>query len=142
MDSKNITVYSFILLFILMGCATTASINKNMSKITYNDGIDKTEAKIIAKKKLSDAPFLGWISYRIIGPSVRSDKSTDLYPNYWFVEFSEKFYPDFFTEEGDSKYLIIIDKQTGEIKADLIYYPRKKQDIEWVVEHYKIDLQK
>ena len=132
---KNTIISGLLMLFILQGCATQSSLKKSMEKVNYKDGISSVEAKIIAKKKLNDTPFLGWLVYKIIGPKIIDNVHSKKYPKYWFVEFGEKS-----PNSSSSKYLVIIDKKTGEIIEAVTYEPVKKQDISWAIEYYKIGL--
>ena len=97
-----------------LGCSTYSAINKGVARISYDDGINADEAKLIAKKNLVETPFLGWAGFRIIAPSILNNVDTRKYPQYWFVFF----HPNMVIRR-EGGYLIVVDKRNGEIKRDI-----------------------
>jgi len=79
------------------------SVNKSYSKIKYEDGISKSEAKRIAKKSLMESEVKGL--YLMTGPGIIHNPDTYPHPNYWFVSFKRKPY-----SLATTNYLVIVDK--------------------------------
>lgn len=71
-----------ILIFFCVGCATLDSIDEFYGQINWNDGINRNEAALIAKKWLLESQYAG--DFQVIAPV-----STG-YENYWQVSFLYK----------------------------------------------------
>ena len=131
---NKLRIVSFLLAGMLFnGCASIGTIHHGYAQVKYDDGIDKNEAKIIAKNKIITDKDRG--SYVVIGPRVydldilvaknKNIKSENfssrlfnsngemIYPNCWAVVFRPKPFPFSFF---DMYYLTVIDKRSGEVK--------------------------
>jgi len=116
-----------ILCFISSGCATIKSIEKNYKKIDYSDGINKSEAKLIAKKSLIDSPYRNF--YRVIRPRILDNDETLQHPRYWFLKFRRKS-----SKLNKSNYFVVIEKKTGEVIYAEKHYPNNAQNYRWILE--------
>ncbi len=95
-------------LFLMSGCASIESINKNYTKINLRDGISKNEARIMAQKALLDSGRINKYIYE------RPIFDNDLfvrkrYLNYAFIHFAP-------VDNGDEGFLIIINEKLGEVR--------------------------
>lgn len=126
-------LYLLIISFgFFLGCATVPSIERNRRAIDFSDGINRQEAKIIAKSKIIQTHLKD--DYRIIGPRIYdAAEFTDeikgketfsflinrelynddelRYSDSWYVIFRPKFLSLF-----SVSYLVVIDKDSGEIQ--------------------------
>lgn len=114
----------FAILFgiaIFMGCAISIeSINKNYTKINFQDGISKSDAKIIAQKALLDSGEITKYIYE--KPIFDNDLFVQKrYPNYAFVHFA----PEAGSNEG---FLVIINEERGEVKYTGPFSPVQNKD--------------
>ena len=126
---------SILIIISCLGCATAGSISKSYNAINWDDGINISEAKVIAKhtvltRLIGVAPFI-----RTIGPRIIDDKDTKKFPDYWFVEFSE-----LIPSEIRFKYLVVIDKKSGVVKLDISYLKGKGETLLDVLQKYSASL--
>lgn len=89
------------------GCASVESIDKFYQKIVWEDGINRNEAAIIAKKWLSESKYEG--DFQLIGPV-----STH-HENEWQITFLYKRLA-YYEKVLD----VFVDPQTGEIRGSAI----------------------
>lgn len=134
MNCNRQAVFLIGITILLAGCSTIGSVNYGYKRIIYTDGINKSEAKILAKKKIIDEKSQG--SYMVIAPdaydldvlsreklmSAKESFWTELYDSQgnmkyhhcWAVVFRPKPFP---FSLFDLYYLVIVDKTNGEIRA-------------------------
>lgn len=112
-------VILFILLSILMGCTTIGSVQRRYLSINYRDGVNLTEAFVIAQNKLIEERKTK--IYKLNGFRTYYDKNTVKYPGYWFVHSPAKY----FSDKWLMFYLVIIDKSSGEIVWVWEHFPGK-----------------
>lgn len=120
---------------LLNGCATLGSIDYGYKRIIFTDGINKSEAKILAKKKIIENKS-SRDSFMVIAPdaydldefsrekrvSLKSSFWIELYdnedkmkyPHCWAIVFRPKPFP---FSLFDMYYLVIVDKTNGEIRV-------------------------
>ncbi|MCA9407116.1 MAG: hypothetical protein H6755_06415 [Candidatus Omnitrophica bacterium] len=121
-----------LFIFLLSGCTTLGYVERRYNNISFSDGIDKNEAKIIAQReclqnnisdsyKIRSAKVYG--SEEVLG--LDSDKAEFVthdkiyeeyrrklkYENSWFVSFRPGFLSFF-----SNYYLVVLDKKDGEIQ--------------------------
>ena len=71
-----------VCLIFCVGCATTESIDQFYNEITWDDGISRNEAAVIAKKYLVESEYAG--DFQVFGPKVQG------VDNAWQVSFLYK----------------------------------------------------
>ncbi len=96
-----------IMLFGLIGCATTESLDAYYAKINRADGISRDEAALIAKKWLIESKYEG--DFQVIGPVATA------YDKYWQVTFLYKSLAYY-----ENVLDVYVDTQTGEVKRNEI----------------------
>lgn len=97
----------FFMLFIVMGCATTESLDYYYEQINWQDGIGRDEAALIAKKWLIESKYEG--DFQIIGPV--STRHGDV----WQITFLYKSL-DYYEKVLD----VFVDPLSGEVKGNVI----------------------
>ena len=125
MPSVTVAIFCLIL---VSGCSSTEKIRREYKKIDVTNGINEFEAVTIAQNELITK---GQEYYLQLGANLRQDEHAQKYPDYWFVGFSPKtYYKDEFPG-----YLIVINKQSGEIIHSRDYYfPNQIPSLDWVFE--------
>ena len=78
---KNLISLTIILL-LFTSCATLDSLDEYYAGINYEDGINRDEAKLIAKKYLVESSYEG--QFQVWGPIVTGEE------NDWVVSFLYK----------------------------------------------------
>ena len=118
--------FIYTLLFAcLVGCSTISKIEKNYASVNFSNGIGSEEALFIAKKRLLDS--LVFKDWKVDQPELMRDRFVRSYPDHWFVQFSSKAY-----ERSFWRYLIVIDRKTGEVLEPGAYVPLEVVDYDWV----------
>ena len=84
----------------LNGCATVQAIDTNYANVSYKDGINQKEAKVIAQKKLMD---LGKNGTYILSLPETEDRGL-----YWKVIFTS-------LQMDKDCFIINVSKETGEV---------------------------
>ena len=92
-----------VMLFFCSSCTTMESLDGFYQDINYKDGIDRDEAKLIAKQYLVDSKYSG--DFQVWGPMVAGEK------NNWVVSFLYKSL-DAYEQILD----VYVDTLTGEVK--------------------------
>jgi len=117
------------MLVFAIGCASTATksieiVSKNYDAITFNDGIDTQEAKVIGQRELIKQNLVKF--YDIENPKIVTDVA-DLPNNekYWFVSFQEK-------KKANIEFIFmaIVNRNTGKVKFSDDF----KEDKRWILE--------
>lgn len=97
-------VYVFLACIILLtGCATVETLDRYYDEINWQDGINRNEAAVIAKKWLMESKYEG--DFQMIAPV-----STG-HDNYWQVSFLYKSL-NYYEKVLD----VYVDTLTGEVK--------------------------
>jgi len=119
---------SFMLVFVI-GCASASAksieiVSKNYDAVTFNDGIDAQEAKVIGQRELIKQNLVKF--YDIDNPKIVTDV-TDLPNNekYWFVSFREKKVANIVFI-----FMAIINRDTGKVKFSDDF----KEEKRWILE--------
>ncbi|HQO58660.1 MAG TPA: hypothetical protein PLT76_08070 [Candidatus Omnitrophota bacterium] len=109
----------------LAGCSVAARVNKDYAGLNRTDGVDEKEAGVIARHALlnSQSPK----RFHINKASILSDRLVEPYPDYFFVSFYPVAFDDHFW-----RYLVVIDKKTGQVVREDQYRPLKNFNYEWV----------
>lgn len=121
------------------GCASTKAINDNYNKmVNSSDGVTDQEAKIIAQKELVGTQQKR--DYRVTAPDIKSTPEALKYPAYWFVVFGHNWFSPMSTdplaktyrELREGMFLVVIDKNSGEIKFSGEWFPKRATDFDWI----------
>ncbi len=105
---KLASVFVVFFFTMLASCATINSMENNYEKIDYSDGVNKTEAVLIAKNHIMKTKYVK--DYQIVSPVILNNEQTKKFSNIWFV----RFHPKKITLLTHY-YLVMISKETGEI---------------------------
>ncbi len=146
MEMRKLSLVIFLLA--LAGCASDQAISRNYSKlVNASDGVSEQEAKILAQKQLVDT--MQKRDYRVTAPDVKTTPAALKYPAYWFVVFGHNWLSPIstdplaktYTELRETQYLVVIDKQSGEVKFAGEWYPKRSDNFDWVFDpnSYKKD---
>jgi hypothetical protein len=111
---------------LLAGCGARADLNRRFANIVYFNGINEYEAVAIAELRLAHSVYKSWLGK--VPARLRTDEHALKHPRYWFVDFSQKF---LFDSPG---YLVVVDRNTGEIKLATEYFPRRDLALDGIVE--------
>ena len=131
--------FCILLLMGLVGCATTEAIQKNYERLVdMSNGVDEQEAKIIAQKTIMNA--LERRDYRVSLPDIKTNMAAMQYPDFWFVVFGHNWFSPIsmdplaktYSELKETQYLVVIDKKTGAIKFNGLWYPKRADNFIWV----------
>jgi hypothetical protein len=126
-------------LFIIAGCASTDAIYKNYDTlVNVKDGVNEREAKIIAQKIIISTDEQR--NYRVTAPDIKTDYETSKYSDYWFVVFGHNWFSPIstdplaktYTELKEAQFIVVINKQDGDIKFTGLWYPKRSHDFNWV----------
>ncbi len=125
-------------LIVLAGCASTEAIYKNYDTVNFKDGIDQREAKIIAQRIIIATDEQR--NYRVSVPDIRTDLEAIKYPDFWFVVFGHNWLSpistnpmaETYTELRETQFLVVLDKDNGNIKFAGLWYPKRENDFDWV----------
>ena len=113
---RKISGYLLLLMFLVSGCATIGSIERNHALVDEADGIDRQEAILIAKNGLiSPAPNPNLkYNYRVTAPLVDFDQEEGA----WNVCFVPKYMVgNIDLSHLNAVYCFDIDRTSGEILA-------------------------
>ena len=139
MAMNNIVLAIFVLT--VGGCASMEAIYRNYDRmVNVSDGVNDQEAKIIAQKQIIGMQQSR--DYRVTAPDIKTTPQALGYPQYWFVVFGHNWLSPIstdpmaktYTQLRETQYLVVIDKQTGEIKFSGEWYPKRRSDFGWVFE--------
>jgi len=107
----NKTLRYFILVLFLFssflymtGCTT---LTLDLSQINAIDGVDRSEAVILAQSNLANSIFKH--KMKVAAPFVHSATETAQYLGYWFISFR----PQEYLVWEKRNYLVVIDKNSG-----------------------------
>lgn len=114
-----------IFLAAVAGCASIESVYEKHSLITYSDGVDREEAKLIAQKAFWEIPY-GKGPYDVLKPAIVTLPQTSSYPNFWFISLPSK------EKNSSLSYVYAIDKRTGGIMGGGKWYKDKHPDLTWL----------
>lgn len=123
----------------LASCASREDIIQNYEeKVNYADGVNISEARLIAKRKIITTDEKR--NYKITAPGVLANIYTEKYPNYWFVVFGHNWLSPISTDENaktytelkEAQYLVVIDKTTGDIPFSGEFFPKRSHDFDWI----------
>lgn len=123
----------------ISSCASREDIMKNYEeRVDFNDGVNITEAKIIAQRRILSVQEKRY--YKLTAPGVINNAASFQYDDYWFVVFGRNWLSPISTEEGtktytelkEAQYLVVIGKKDGQIVFAGEYYPRRSSDFTWV----------
>ena len=106
------------------GCITFSQVEKNRKLIDISDGIDETEALLVAQINLLSSDFKPYD--KVIPAKIRMDEAAQKYPDYWFVNYSPAVTSNY------PSLLMVIDKQNGEVIFTKEYWPKVVKDLDWV----------
>lgn len=115
------------LALVTAGCAGLSAIEKGYAGIDYSDGIDSREAVYVAQKNLMSVPEKK--DYKLSPVHMPRNRIVGEYPDYWFLEFYPKA-----IERNFWRYLVVVDKRTGKVRAAQPYIPLEVTDYDWVFE--------
>ncbi len=128
-----------ILLVIAGGCASSRAIHNNYEKmVNISDGVDEQEAKIMAQKDI--IAMYEQRDYRVTAPDVKDTPEALKYPDYWFVVFGHNWLSPIstdplaktYTELKEAQYLVVINKESGEIVFSGQWYSKRADHFDWV----------
>lgn len=128
----------------LASCASREDIMQNYEeRIDASDGITAKEAKIIAQRKIISVPEKRY--YKITAPGVINNAASQEYMDHWFVIFGHNWLSPMSTEEGaktytelkEAQFLVVINKETGQIVFSGEYFPKRATDFGWVFQERK-----
>lgn len=128
----------------LSACASREHIMQNYEeKLDASDGIDASEARIIAQRKIITVSEKR--NYKITAPGFISTPAAKKYSDYWFVVFGHNWLSPISTEDGaktytelkEARYLVVIQKNTGDIVFAGEYFPKRSPDFAWVFEEHR-----
>lgn len=127
-NKKALAVFCcLVFLPVLLGCARRNAIDTHYLNVDYTDRIDIDEAKTIAKKELLNQGQHYY--YRLTAPHVVQDARTQKYPDLWFVSFD----PKAVSKTTFGNYLVIVERETGNILFSNAYDPRLEKDFDWAM---------
>ncbi len=106
------------------GCITFSKVERIRKQIDISDGIDKTEALLVAQINLLTSDFKPYD--KVIPAKIRTDEAALKYPDYWFVNYSPVVTSNY------PSLLMVINKQTGEVILTKEYWPKVVKDLDWV----------
>jgi len=128
-----------MIIFGLTSCASREDIVRNYEEqVNYSDGISPIEAKLIAKRKIITVQERR--NYKITDPDILNNLFSQKYPDYYFVVFGHNWFSPISTDENAktysdlmaADYLVVINKNTGEIPFYGEYFPKRSHGFEWV----------
>ena len=93
--------------------------------LDLSDGAQMPEAVILARQEFLKSPYRS--EYYPKNPEVLHDLSVRDYPAYWFVSFLPKKFDQSFW-----RYLVVIEKDSGQIIYANPYVPLEVVDYDWV----------
>lgn len=134
---KNISLFMVVVL--LTACATTESIYQSYkTMVDIADGVSEEEAKIIAKYNLTKMKEREL--YKISAPVIYTDSRATVYPKYWFVAFGPNWFAPMskeregltYKELNSADYLVVIDKDNGDIVFSGLYFHTRVDDFDWI----------
>ena len=99
-------VYGTIAVMFLAGCVTIGSVEKDLSKIDYNDGVNAKEAVVIAQKNL--------ISGEARGDFLLSVVTVESQDTSWQIIFAPKNL-NMFNDRRSSRYIVEVDRANGAV---------------------------
>ena len=106
------------------GCIAFSQVEKNRKLIDISDGIDETEALLVAQINLLTSDFKPYD--KVIPAKIRTDEAAQKYSDYWFVNYSPAVTSNY------PSLLMVINKQTGEVIFTKEYWPKVVKDLDWV----------
>lgn len=118
--------YILMTVFVLTGCGARANLNRRFNSIVYFNGINEYEAVALAETRLVYSPYKSLFGK--VPARIRSDASAMKYEEYWFVDFTSEKLPD------APSYLVVIARDSGEIKLATDYFPRRTPELDGIVE--------
>lgn len=128
-----------VMLFLLSGCASVSAIDKNLENLVdLSNGVDEQEAKIIAQKEITG--MYEQQSYRITAPGVNKTPEALAYSDHWFIVFGRNWFSPIsrdsmaktYTELSQARYVVVINKLSGEIKFSGEWYFKRDKTFDWV----------
>ncbi len=126
-----IYMYISLVSFFIVGCSSVVPIKKNyINEIDFSNGINATEALLIAKKQLISSDVRK--KYILKSARVLSGYCERQYSRYWFVRFDARAF-----DESFWSYLVVIDKETGNIRFAGEYVPLQVFGYKWVFDNTK-----
>lgn len=125
MRTKN-QIFILTAAVVLAGCGARADLNRRFANVVYFNGINEYEAVAIAEMRLAHSVCKSWLGK--VRARLRTDEHALKHPRYWFVDFSQEL---LFDSPG---YLVVVDRNTGEIKLAAEYFPRKNPSLDGIVE--------
>ena len=99
--------YVMACLMMVAGCATVESLDQVYDHIVWEDGINRNEAAIIAKRWVSDSKYSG--DFQLFGPTSTKHEEE------WQITFLYKSL-DYYEKVLD----VFVDPKTGEVKGTAI----------------------
>jgi hypothetical protein len=100
-----------LMIMLMAGCATVASVNKDYAAVKYDDGINQKEAIAIAQKQLYSEKF--YDQYMLSAPDVKNKDG------FWSVAFLYSAMASY--DYSMSFYRVQVDQKTGKILEASIY---------------------
>ncbi len=106
------------------GCITFSKVERIRKQIDISDGIDETEALLVAQINLLTSDFKPYD--KVIPAKIRMDEAALKYPEYWFINYAPAVTSNYPT------LLMVIHKQNGEVILTKEYWPKVVKDLDWV----------
>lgn len=106
------------------GCISFSQVEKNRKLIDISDGINETEALLVAQINLLESDFKSYD--KVIPAKIRTDEAAQKYPDYWFINYSPAVTSNY------PSLLMVINKQNGEVIFTKEYWPNVVKDLDWV----------
>ncbi len=122
-------IYIALVSLFVVGCSSIVSFKKKYSEeIDFSNGINATEAVLIAKKQLISTDVRR--KYILKSAKVLYGYYERRYKQYWFVRFDARSF-----DESFWSYLVVIDKATGDIRFAGEYVPLEVFGYDWVFDN-------
>lgn len=110
-----------------MGCSPLSAVEQNLQSVEKADGVDPNEAVYIAQKALIDADQMK--NFHLNANEILRNHVSRPYKDHWFVHFNPKNYKLNFW-----RFLVVIEKDSGEVIYARTYIPLEYVDFDWVFE--------
>ena len=140
----RVLAFLFIVTLTLSSCATREEIMQNYEeRVNLSNGVNASEAKAIAQRQIITVEEQR--NYKITAPGILNNNYTQKFPDYWFVVFGHNWFSPISTDANaktysdlmKARYLIVINKKTGEIRFDGEYFPKRSKEFDWVFQERK-----
>ena len=132
-------VFAWVFVVLCSGCASVKTVDQDYKHhVNLTDGVDFKEAKIIAQKKLLSTEDKDTFCLSL--PEIKTGHLVSAYPRYWFVTFgpnwlepmSKEALTESYHELKEKVFIVVIDKNSGDIFFAGTWYPKREDDFNWI----------